>query len=66
MSHKMKPHKGLLKRVRVGGTGTIQRKKGGKGHLMTSKTGKRRRQLRKPVTVPKSQLTRIRRLLGMG
>lgn len=65
MSAKMKPHKGLLKRVRVGGTGTLRRKQAGKGHLMTSKTGKRRRHLRRTVNIPKAELKKMRRLLGM-
>ena len=66
MSDKMRPHKGLLKRVSVGAKGAIKRKQAGKGHLMSSKSGKRSRRLRQTATAPKSELKRIRRLLGMG
>jgi len=66
MSNKMKSHKGLLKRLRVGGGGSVRRKQAGKGHLMTSKNGKRRRHLRRTVGIPKCELRRVRRLLGMA
>lgn len=66
MSNKVKPHKGLLKRVRVGGKGTPRRKQAFRGHLMSSKAGKRRRRLRQTVGVAKCDLKRIRRLLGMA
>ena len=66
MGNKMKPHKGLLKRVRVGGKGSIKRNQSGKGHLMSCKNGKRRRHLKLAVNVPKCELGRIRKLLGMG
>ena len=66
MSDKMRPHKGMLKRVKVSAKGAVKRKQAGKGHLMSSKSGKRARQLRRTATVPKSELKRIRRLLGIG
>jgi len=65
-SAKQKPHKGLLKRLRVGGTGTITRKQAGKGHLMSSKTGKRRRHLGSTVGVSPSEIRRVRRMLGLA
>ncbi len=49
---KQKTHKGILKRLKVTATGKIIRKKGGKSHLLSVKTGKRRRRLRKTATVP--------------
>ena len=42
---KQKTHKGLSKRVKVTASGKVKRKKAGMGHLMSSKTSKRRRQL---------------------
>ena len=42
---KQKTHKGLSKRVKVTARGKVKRKKAGMGHLMSSKTSKRRRQL---------------------
>jgi len=63
---KFKPHKGLLKRLRIGGTGTIRRKQAGKGHLMSSKSGNRRRRLKRTTSIAKVELKKIRRMLGMG
>jgi large subunit ribosomal protein L35 len=50
--HNRKTHKGIAKRLKVTGTGKIIRKKSGKSHLLSVKSGKRRRSLRKTVTVP--------------
>ena len=43
---KQKTHKGLAKRVKVTGRGKVKRMKAGAGHLMSSKSSKRRRNLR--------------------
>ena len=62
---KSKPHKGLLKRVRVTGRGKVVRRKANKGHLMSTKTGKRRRHLGQPAVVKGTDIKTIRRLLAM-
>ena len=64
MSNKMKPHKGLQKRVKVTGTGKIVRRKANKGHLMSSKSGDRRRRLGKAATLVACDEKRANRLLG--
>ena len=64
MSNKMKPHKGLQKRVKVTGTGKIVRRKANKGHLMSSKSGDRRRRLGKATTLAACDARRANRLLG--
>jgi large subunit ribosomal protein L35 len=46
---KMKTHKGSRKRFRVTGTGKLKRNRAGKKHLLSHKTGKRKRQLRHPL-----------------
>ena len=61
---KMKPHKGLKKRVKITGSGKIMRRKANKGHLMSGKTSKRRRQLGKSTTVAACDMKRVKRLLG--
>ena len=66
MSNKMKPHKGLLKRVKVTARGKILRRKANKGHLMSSKTGNRRRRLGKAGTIAPSEMKRARRMLAKG
>jgi len=45
---KMKTHKGLKKRVRVTAKGKVRYRSSFTGHLMSSKSGNRRRQLRRP------------------
>ena len=57
---KKKTHKGILKRVKVTATGKIKIHQPGKSHLMASKSGKRRRQLRKAVIVSGKLAKRLR------
>jgi large subunit ribosomal protein L35 len=47
---KMKTHKGSKKRFRVTATGKLTRRQAGKKHLLSTKTGKRKRHLREPIT----------------
>jgi len=61
---KQKPHKGLLKRVKMTASGKIVRRKANKGHLMSGKTGNRRRRLGQPGQVAPSEMKRARRMLG--
>lgn len=46
---KMKTHKASKKRFRVTATGKLKRTQAGKKHLNSHKSGKRKRQLRKPI-----------------
>ena len=46
---KMKTHKGSKKRFRVTAKGKLKRRQAGKKHLLSSKTGKRKRHLRGTV-----------------
>ena len=62
---KLKPHKGLLKRVKVTGTGKIIRRQANKGHLMTSKSSARRRRLGRVVNVDKTNMKTMRRMLAL-
>lgn len=63
---KLKPHKGLSKRVKVTGTKKILRHKANKGHLMASKTGARRRKLGKAAIVENAAIRKnMRRMLGL-
>jgi ribosomal protein L35 len=47
---KMKTHKGSRKRFRITAKGKLKRRQAGKKHLESHKTGKRKRQLRLPIT----------------
>ena len=62
---KLKPHKGLLKRVKISATGKILRHKAGKRHLMSAKTSQRRRRLGKTAKVDGTNVKVIRRLLAL-
>lgn len=44
---KLKTNKSAAKRFRISATGKVMHKKAGKRHLMSSKSGKRRRHLRR-------------------
>ena len=46
---KMKTHKGSKKRFRVTASGKLKRRQAGKKHLLSHKTGKRKRHLRGPL-----------------
>ncbi len=47
---KMKTHKSIRKRFRVTAKGKLKRRQAGKKHLLSHKSGKRKRQLRLPIT----------------
>jgi large subunit ribosomal protein L35 len=48
---KLKTHKGMKKRFKVSATGKVQHKKCGSSHLMSHKSGKQVRRLRKKMTL---------------
>ncbi len=60
---KMKSHSGAKKRFKKTANGKIKRRKAGKSHILTKKTTKRKRNLRKPTTVDKADAKRIKRML---
>lgn len=60
---KLKTHKGAKKRFKITGTGKVRKHSPYTGHLFTSKTSKRKRNLRKPSIVDKTDEKRIKRLL---
>lgn len=60
---KLKSHKGAQKRFRTTATGKIKRKKAFASHILTKKSTKRKRNLRKSTLVAKSDLKRIKELL---
>jgi large subunit ribosomal protein L35 len=47
----LKTHKGLKKRVKVTATGKIKFHKHNRGHLLSNKTGNRKRRLRRTKTL---------------
>lgn len=62
---KMKSHSGAKKRFKKTGNGKVKRKKANKGHLLTKKSPKRKRQLRKSVVIDhNADRKRIKRMLS--
>jgi large subunit ribosomal protein L35 len=60
---KMKTHRAAAKRFRVTKNGKILRGKAFGAHILTKKTRKRKRQLRKQTTVAAADAKRIIRLI---
>ncbi len=60
---KLKTHRGAAKRFKVTGTGKIMRFKAYKSHLLTGKSSKRTRGLRKSALVSEVQFDNVRKLL---
>jgi large subunit ribosomal protein L35 len=63
---KMKTHKVLKKRVKVTATGKIKFHKHNKGHLLSNKSGNRKRRLRRTKTLTGPYADKMIILLGPG
>ena len=63
---KLKTHRGAAKRFKLTGTGKIRRGHAYKSHILTKKTRKRKRGLRKSGLVSDGDYERTRRLLPYG
>jgi len=62
---KMKSHRGARKSFTTTGTGKIKRRKMNRRHILTSKTTKRKRHLRKATLVSKPDTAKIKEMLMM-
>jgi large subunit ribosomal protein L35 len=60
---KMKSNRGAAKTFKVTATGKIKRKHSLKRHILTKKSAKRIRQLRKDALVSESDAKRVKRML---
>jgi large subunit ribosomal protein L35 len=60
---KMKTKKAAAKRFKVTGTGKLKRMKAYKSHILTKKSTKRKRNLRKATTVDASNLKTMKKIL---
>jgi large subunit ribosomal protein L35 len=61
---KMKSHKGARKRFSVTGSGEVKRGKAFKSHILTKKSAKRKRRLRRAALIKtRGEVKRIKRLL---
>lgn len=58
--NKMKSHRGACKRFKLTGSGKVKRNKAFKSHILTKKSQKRKRRLRKATTLTGADLKRIK------
>ena len=62
--NKMKSHRGASKRFKITGSGKVKRNKAYKSHILTKKSQKRKRGLRKATTLTSADLKRMLRSMG--
>ena len=60
---KMKTSSAAAKRFKVTGTGKLKRNKAYKRHILTKKTTKRKRNLRKPAITDKTNVKNMKKIL---
>jgi large subunit ribosomal protein L35 len=60
---KIKTHRGAAKRFRVSKNGKIKRSKAYKSHILTKKTSKRKRHLRKATYISNADQKRVKKLI---
>jgi large subunit ribosomal protein L35 len=60
---KMKTHRGAAKRFKATGTGKIRRSKAFTSHILTSKSTKRKRNLRQSGLIDAADTKAVRRML---
>ncbi len=63
---KMKTNRGAAKRFRLTAKGKVKSKRSNHGHILTKKTTKRKRNLRKATFIARADMKSIRRLLPNG
>ncbi|NLB77623.1 MAG: 50S ribosomal protein L35 [Clostridiaceae bacterium] len=60
---KLKTHSGSKKRFKITGTGKVKRTQGYKNHILTKKSTKRKRQLRRSLIASDANAAIIKRML---
>ena len=60
---KMKSHRGAMKRFQVTGAGKVTRHKAYKSHILTKKTTKRKRNLRKSALVDETNVKTMKKIM---
>jgi len=61
--NKMKSHRGACKRMKLTGSGKIKRNKAYKSHILTKKTTKRKRNLRKATMTDATNVKNMKKIL---
>lgn len=62
---KLKTRRAVAKRFKLTGNGKLKRSHAYAGHILTKKTTKRKRNLRKSDLVHKADVPRMKRMLGV-
>jgi large subunit ribosomal protein L35 len=62
---KNKTHSGTKKRVKISSNGKLLRRRAFSSHLLTKKSSKRKRRMRKDQLFASSDINRLRNLLGI-
>ncbi len=60
---KLKTHRGAAKRYKKTGTGKLKRASANKSHILTKKSPKRKRRLRKSTLVSPVEAPKVRRMI---
>jgi len=63
---KQKTHKGMKKRFKVTGRGKVMHRSAFRGHLLSHKSGKRKRSLRRDGVIEGAEAAKIRDALAPG
>jgi len=63
---KLKTHKGASKRFKLTGTGKVKRSRASGNHLLTGKSSRRKRALKKAAMVHKSNERNVKKLIPYG
>jgi large subunit ribosomal protein L35 len=66
MAYKFKPNKAVAKRFKVSKTGKLKRHHGFTSHLMSSRSGNKRRGLRKPEVLFEGHARNMRKMMGIS
>ena len=59
---KMKSHRGAMKRFKLTGTGKVKRNKAYKRHILTKKTTKNKRNLRKAAVIDPTNAANMKKI----
>jgi large subunit ribosomal protein L35 len=62
----LKTNRSVKKRIRFTARGKMKRTRAYKGHILTKKTRKRKRNLRRAALVSRADFRRVRRMLPYG
>ncbi len=60
---KMKSHRSAMKRFKVTASGKIKRRKAFRSHILTSKSSKRKRHLRRPTLIAETEAYKVKRFI---